>query len=62
MKDREELEQVLERLEEDAALMEMALLGLQAALDRISLQGLLRVNDGVKAHLRELEGYLSAVL
>ena len=59
MKDKEELEQLLERLEEDAALMEMALLGLHASLDRMYLQGLLRVNDGWKADLRKLEEHLS---
>ena len=59
MKDREELEQLLERLEEDAALMEMALLGLHASLDRMYLQGLLRVSDGWKADLRKLKDCLS---
>ena len=51
---KESVEEILERLDEDSVLLELALLGAQVAIDRRTLRGLLRLSDDIKQQLREL--------
>jgi len=58
MEQKERVEAALEALDEDSTLLELALLGAQAAIDQRTLHGLLRLSDDIKRHLRELGALL----
>ena len=51
----EEIQETLQDLREDVALLQLALLGAQAAIDRLTLSCLLRLSDYLKQHVRDLE-------
>lgn len=49
------LREALEDLEEDVALLQLALLGAQASIDRLTLACLLRLSDYLKQHVEDVE-------
>ena len=48
------LQEAVQALREDSALLELALLGAQAAIDPTTLSCLLRVSDFIRDHIREM--------
>lgn len=48
------LRETLQELQEDAALMRMALLGGQAAMDRLTFSCLLRLSDYLRQHVDDI--------
>lgn len=54
------LQEAIQTLREDSALLELALLGAQAAIDHTTLSCLLRVSDLIRDHIRELDALTEA--
>jgi len=48
------IEETLQDLREDVALLQLALLGAQAAIDRLTLHCLLRLSDYLKQHVDDI--------
>ncbi len=51
----EQIQEAMQDLREDAALLQLALLGAQASVDRMTLSCLLRLNDYLKQHIQDVE-------
>lgn len=50
----EQMEEAFQDLREDVALLQLVLLGAQAAIDRLTLSCLLRLSDYIKQHLQDV--------
>jgi len=51
---KEDIQETLQDLEEDVALLQLALLGTQPAIDQLTLRCLLRLTDYLKQRVRDL--------
>lgn len=55
----EDIRETLQDLREDVALLQLALMGAEVSIDRLTFSCLLRLTDYLKQHVGDMESYFN---